>query len=227
MSRPRPALVTVDVGDTLGRSTGERYIATLARLSGYPETYVQQVTDRYLLTAASRDAQILVRLADKLGVPPDTILRDCLTEPFVVFAEAPAAVAGLAEQARVVTLSNSHPWHWHHHQAVWNSCGQHLTAMHTSYHLGIAKPDPDVFRTVARHHNVEVHNLLHIGDSWGDDVLGATAAGGRAMWLSRGRTPPEAYESDTVLITPSIATAPADFGRWLDNDANTPRQHPR
>jgi putative hydrolase of the HAD superfamily len=51
--------------------------------------------------------------------------------------------------------------------------------------LGTAKPEPDIFHAAARAANVHPTDLLHVGDDFHLDVLGALNAGLQAAWLVR------------------------------------------
>ncbi|MFI6173826.1 HAD family hydrolase [Nocardia sp. NPDC051052] len=210
-----PDLFTIDVGDTLGQSLGERHPATLARLSGRPEADVRDLLDRYLLTATAPDTRIIDHICADLGIPRSSLPEACFKEPFAIFSSARQTLAALSRHAPVVTLSNSHPWHAEHHRRVWQAFRPHLTALHTSYELGVAKPDPSIFRAVARIHGVQVRSIVHVGDSWRDDIEGAVNAGCRAVWLSAGQYPPAQYDADSVLITHSISSVPDCLQPWL------------
>jgi putative hydrolase of the HAD superfamily len=48
-----------------------------------------------------------------------------------------------------------------------------------------AKPDPFIFQTALARYNCAPETVWHIGDSYKEDYLGATAAGIRAFWLKR------------------------------------------
>jgi HAD superfamily hydrolase (TIGR01549 family) len=52
---------------------------------------------------------------------------------------------------------------------------------------GVEKPDPTLFRIAMEQAECTEHELLHVGDSLGDDVGGAKAAGVRSVWLNRRR----------------------------------------
>jgi putative hydrolase of the HAD superfamily len=55
--------------------------------------------------------------------------------------------------------------------------------------VGIAKPDPAIFRLAADALGVPVERVLHVGDSLRADVEGALGAGASAIWF----TSPPAY----------------------------------
>jgi FMN hydrolase / 5-amino-6-(5-phospho-D-ribitylamino)uracil phosphatase len=60
--------------------------------------------------------------------------------------------------------------------------------------LGIDKPDPRIFAHAGEALAVSLGDLLHVGDSWEADVLGAVAAGASAVWFDgrhRARALPE------------------------------------
>lgn len=54
--------------------------------------------------------------------------------------------------------------------------------------LGMEKPDTAIFRWAAERLGVPLDRIVHVGDSWGADVVGALRAGMPAIWY-RGRSP--------------------------------------
>ena len=54
-----------------------------------------------------------------------------------------------------------------------------------SCHVGAEKPHPSVFLRAAEASGLPPGRLLHVGDSYAEDVLGATRAGMGAIWLRR------------------------------------------
>ena len=49
--------------------------------------------------------------------------------------------------------------------------------------LGIDKPDPRIFAHACAELGVVTHELLHVGDAWEADVLGAVGAAASAVWF--------------------------------------------
>jgi putative hydrolase of the HAD superfamily len=77
--------------------------------------------------------------------------------------------------------------------------------------VGVAKPDPGIFRAACERIGIPAENMLHVGDDPELDVLGAQRAGLRAGWLNReGRQWPLATKPDYEF--PDM-TALAD---WID-----------
>ena len=54
-----------------------------------------------------------------------------------------------------------------------------------SIEIGSAKPFPEIFNRAASLLNLPPSAILHIGDSWQEDVIGAQAAGFQALLLNR------------------------------------------
>jgi len=50
--------------------------------------------------------------------------------------------------------------------------------------LGIDKPDPRIFQRAAELLGVPLAEIVHVGDAWEADVLGACAAGAKAIWFA-------------------------------------------
>ena len=65
----------------------------------------------------------------------------------------------------------------------------HVDVLVTSEEVGVAKPDPHIFRTALARLACEPYEAVMIGDAWVQDVLGATEAGIRALWLNRNGLP--------------------------------------
>jgi putative hydrolase of the HAD superfamily len=49
--------------------------------------------------------------------------------------------------------------------------------------LGIDKPDPRIFEHAAQALGVPLAEIVHVGDAWEADVIGARNAGARAVWF--------------------------------------------
>ena len=78
--------------------------------------------------------------------------------------------------------------------------------------LGIAKPDPQIFRQALGLAKVEAHEFLFVGDSPETDILGAKAAGVWAAWINRkGLEPPEDLPADFTIDSLSELTDLVDL----------------
>ena len=50
---------------------------------------------------------------------------------------------------------------------------------------GVSEPDPGIFHIAAEMAGYRVDELLHVGDSLVDEVIGASDVGARAVWTNR------------------------------------------
>lgn len=74
--------------------------------------------------------------------------------------------------------------------------------------VGVAKPDREIYR--AAETALPADRYVMVGDSLADDVVGAQAAGWRAVWLNRGDEPLP------PSVTPDLmATSLRDLPSWL------------
>jgi HAD superfamily hydrolase (TIGR01509 family) len=60
-----------------------------------------------------------------------------------------------------------------------------IDALVVSETVGVAKPDPAIFAAALGQLGCAAEDAVMLGDSWAADVLGARAAGVRAIWLNR------------------------------------------
>ncbi|MGA8664941.1 MAG: HAD family hydrolase [Thermoplasmata archaeon] len=75
--------------------------------------------------------------------------------------------------------------------------------------VGVAKPDPAIFRAALEAAHVGPRDAVMVGNSWTDDVLGAHAAGIRPVWFNRfGRARPTRHRVEE--ITSFRPTPPAE-----------------
>jgi HAD superfamily hydrolase (TIGR01509 family) len=82
-----------------------------------------------------------------------------------------------------------------------------------SEEIGISKPDPEIFRIALARLECAPGDAVMVGDSWGADVVGARAAGIRAIWFNRHAAPaPEAGIEEIRALEPADAVMRILFG---------------
>jgi putative hydrolase of the HAD superfamily len=83
---------------------------------------------------------------------------------------------------------------------------------------GVSKPDPAIFELAVRAAGAPASDVVMLGDSWENDVRGATGAGIAAAWLDRhGRGVPD--EALDVLVLSSLEPASDVAAALLSSDA--------
>jgi len=50
--------------------------------------------------------------------------------------------------------------------------------------FGIDKPNPAIFHHISKQINISAEHCLYVGDSWRNDVIGATEAGWHMLWFN-------------------------------------------
>ena len=55
----------------------------------------------------------------------------------------------------------------------------------TSEEVGVAKPHPAIFRTALERLSCTPDQVVMVGDSWENDIVGASQVGIRSVWLNR------------------------------------------
>ena len=96
-------------------------------------------------------------------------------------------------------------------------CGfaQHVDDLTVSENAGASKPDPAIFRIALQRLGITAEQAVMVGDSWAADVIGARAAGIRAIWFNPfGNPAPEADHDVAILrsLEPPEAALAMIFG---------------
>ena len=96
-----------------------------------------------------------------------------------LFADALPALEALARRRPIIALTNGN--------ADLHAIGvaAHFVATVSAREFGIGKPDPRIFHEACRRHGAAPHAVLHIGDDWELDIVGAQRAGLRSAWVRR------------------------------------------
>lgn len=187
-------LIVVDAGHTLGVCTGPNTTDVLAGLSPLPRDEVAD-HERRVLHRNPLTESAIAELCTVLHIDPTVWPLPWPAAGFEVYDYTPQALGELAEYAKIVVLSNldsaSGPARI---QALAEQCRPHITAVWTSYGLGSRKPDPTLWRHLARVYEADLRNVVHIGDNWFADVHGAVRAGCNAVYVETREPQPPLWE---------------------------------
>jgi FMN phosphatase YigB (HAD superfamily) len=196
----------------LGRENdlGERLVRVLARLRGMrppaPPPAAADGALEHTPPVATWDDDAAARLSS-----PDEVaagVRD-YGEAFVacmpVDERAAPLMSRLAGRYRLAILSNW-PLAWAidaiAERAGWTP---HLGTIVVSQRVGWIKPDRRMFEATASALDVPMEELLHIGDDWAADIVGAKRAGARAAYLdTRPATSPLPSSSPDGSVEPDL-----------------------
>lgn len=187
-------LITVDAGHTLGVCTGPCTTDILAGLSQLPRELVADA-ERRLLHRGYLAEERIAELCTVLHIDPERWPRPWPRVGFEVYDYTRAALCDLAAIARVVVLSNmdsaSGP---ELVRLVDEQCDPYLDDIWTSYSLWRRKPDPELWRHLAKVYNTDPAAIVHIGDNWANDVHVAIQAGCHAVYVETREPAPDVRE---------------------------------
>jgi putative hydrolase of the HAD superfamily len=188
LERPWPHLVDelaargVVVGEDVARA------AMLAEMAYY-RAHHDEAVDWATLKDLRRRCAAVVQEQLQTALPLDDVLDALLGAiRFRAYPEVPGVLARLrAGGARLAVVSN---WYVSLHDVLERTGLRPLVdAVVISAELGVAKPDPAIFRAALDRLGAGPDGALHVGDSLEDDVAGARAAGLEAVLVARNGAP--------------------------------------
>lgn len=195
-------LIVVDAGHTLGVCTGPHTIDILDELSPLPREMVAEEERRVLHRVEELTEDHISDLCTVLHIDPERWPRPWPTVGFDVFDYTRAALCELAAIAPVVVLSNASVAGGAPRMSLLaDQCDPYLTDIWTSYGMGSRKPDPRLWQRFADVYEVAPGSVVHIGDSWPQDVQGPIRAGCHAVYV------------ETRLPAPDLHSWPDGAGR--------------
>lgn len=94
----------------------------------------------------------------------------------------------------------------------------HLEAVIVSQRVGTIKPHPEIFRQAAAALAAPSDRILHVGDDWAADVVGASQAGWKVAYVRnrQGDTPLPTSESDGRAIPDLVIDELTEIGPRID-----------
>jgi HAD superfamily hydrolase (TIGR01509 family) len=179
----------------------ERLVRIFARLRGMPPPATDERWDQ---VAAAR-------LAD-----PDEVAWavEAYSRAFIEALPATPGVGAmldrLAQERTLAILSNWPLAATIDRYAEANGWLPFLRAIIVSQRVGTIKPHPTIFAAARRElGDIEPAAILHVGDDWAADVVGASAAGWRTAWLAERPpdTPLPTSERDGTILPDLVLTA--------------------
>jgi FMN phosphatase YigB (HAD superfamily) len=192
-------LIVVDVSRTLGVFTGQttrERVAELTPLAQFNPSLIGETIRALLYRAPQLTPDLIGQFCDRLVIP----FADFPTQwdrGYQPYAHAQHVLEELATIAPVIALSNmSVTGGAERVRAIQHEHSRTLAAVYTSFGLGGAKPEPWLWHHLAGKHEVNIANVVHIGDQLTADVYGAWTAGARVVHL-RDDSQPAGYPKDS------------------------------
>jgi putative hydrolase of the HAD superfamily len=191
-----------------GRVTEEAAREAMRAEMGYYRAHHDEAGDWPGLVDLRRRCAAIVQehLATPLAL--DEVLAALLAAlRFHAYPEVPGVLARLrADGARLAIVSN---WDVSLYDVLERTGLRRLVdAVAISAELGVAKPDPAIFRVALERLGVDAAGAVHVGDSLEHDVAGARAAGLEAVLVVRDGAPARDGVRTVASLSELIARAP-------------------
>ena len=179
----------------------QRIVRVLARLRGMPPPPQHERWDDEAAARRTDPAEVAWAVE---------VYSAAFVEALPAAPGAGALIERLARDRRVAVLSN-----WPLARTIDRYCeaagwAEHLSAIVVSQRVGTIKPHPAIFAAArAALGDPPPNAVLHVGDDWAADVVGAKRAGWRAVWLSTrpddsplpGSERDDSVEADAVIAS--------------------------
>ncbi len=149
------------------------------------------------------DSRLAEELAERFGVE-----RRARHE---VFADVLAALSELKESHSLALVTNGAACLQREKLAA-SGLSDYFETVVVSADLGVAKPDPSVFKHALSQLGADSDRAVMVGDSISKDVDGALAAGLGAVWVNRSGCSPPPNRADLVEIT-TLDDLPGALGK--------------
>lgn len=177
--------VSFDIGNTLLRLGRPGFCVEFAAKTGLPRELLRPLVYEHFLTKQHSLHESVFNLCRVIGFEnPQNLVEDFQPAPVSLFDDTLPLLEQLtADGITMVAVSNCTPWEAGGLEAL--GLDRYLKDIFYSYVIGAAKPDPAMFRYVEKALGAAPEDIVHIGDSVRADVLGARAAGWRAVLLDR------------------------------------------
>jgi putative hydrolase of the HAD superfamily len=199
LERPWPHLLDELAARGVVVGEGDARRAMLAEMAYY-RAHHDEAVDWPALKDLRRRCAAVVQTELGTALPLDDVLDALLGAiRFRAYPEVPGVLARLRQDgARLAVVSN---WDVSLHDVLERTELRPLVdAVVISAELGVAKPDPAIFRAALDRLGAAAGGALHVGDSVEHDVVGARAAGIEAVLLARnGAAPPEGVRTIASL----------------------------
>jgi putative hydrolase of the HAD superfamily len=195
LERPWPHLVDELAARGVVVGEDDARAAMLAEMAYY-RAHHDEAVDWTALKDLRRRCAAVVQEHLQTSLPLDDVLEALLAAiRFRAYPEVPDVLARLRESgARLAVVSN---WDVSLHDVLERTGLRPLVdAVVISAELGVAKPDPAIFRAALDRLGAAAEGAVHVGDSLEHDVAGARAAGLEAVLVARnGAAAPDAVRT--------------------------------
>jgi FMN phosphatase YigB (HAD superfamily) len=217
-------LIVVDAGHTLGvfrPGTAD----LLEQLSPLPRHVIAEESRRVLHRTPVLTDEHVADLCAALLIDPATWPTTWPRGEFDAYPYASTVLNHLTTTvAPVVVLSNIPCTSGPGRMADLQEQLPQVSAVYTSYGMRMRKPDHRLWESIAADHGCTTEHMVHIGDQFTNDVLGAVFAGCRAIYVNtRGHDAPAVEQwpvgPERIGVAGDLSGVPAILDAWIAGEA--------
>jgi FMN phosphatase YigB (HAD superfamily) len=202
-------VISLDIGNTLIRLEHAGFCNAFRTKTAVSRDILRPLFFEHFLTKNQPLEDAVFRVCNIIGYDnPQRLIDEFLPAAAFLFDDT---IPALEEIKRIglpmIAISNCTPWEAGGLELL--GLNQYLDRVFYSYIVGAAKPDPAIFRHVQESIGVQPQYIIHVGDSWAADIVGAQSAGWRAVFLAREDTSVPSKEVDaSVPVIRSLTELP-------------------
>lgn len=213
-----PKLISLDVGGTLGDAKGQTITNILSSLSRLPKSDIRSILRNTLHIAPEITEGLIQRVCMLLGIEPTLFPRSYTAPGFQLYPQTLSSIKSLRKCAPLITLSNVSCFDFKI-ETLQEILGDYISRQYPSCILGYAKPDQRAFESVVKQHQISIKSLIHIGDNWECDIIGAISAGARAIWIAGEQAALDKpnIQKDRLTIVKDLTEASEYLDKLVDN----------
>lgn len=198
--------VFFDIGDTLVHRPTVGPGKRLAEALGLPPEHGRTITQLVFRERFASPAELAVRLRALLEIERD--IEPVVTEVWQAQQREPVEVPGAtacieavaAAGARIGVISNIWAPYAAGFRRACPAIVPRIVSWHLSYEIGIAKPDPGLYRAALAASDVRPELAVMVGDSLDKDVAPALALGMGAIWVPGAGGAPAGHQPTTLPV---------------------------
>lgn len=215
------ALISLDLGGTLGSGNSPSLATLLIAESPLDPARARRILRSQLHTLPELSPAAIADICQELQIRPSDFPKDLPPSTFRPFPAAIDCIRRLSYYGKMVTISNVTCLEVDT-ESTYQLFSPWITEHFPSCRTGYAKPDRRAFQFAAEQLHTDIRQMIHIGDDWECDVLGALGAGARAIYISQdsSATPEVADEAlDGVLVANDLDHAVSLVGNLVRSQA--------
>lgn len=200
----KTTVVSFDIGNTLiDLKAGKGFCTYFCEQVGMDLSKIHKLVNKYFLCTELPMNIAVKTVCELMGNDSyHRIVDNYIPNPKITVFDDVIPVLRILRNSNIeiIAFSNCTPWE----ATGLNECGlaEYINKVYYSFNIGMTKPEIKAFDYVRADINKQADEILHVGDTFDADVLGALNANWNACWLNRKAKPmPSEYDRKIQVIS--------------------------